>query len=294
MDYFNEPGELSLYDAVNGWLFLSFTPDFRIREKAKTVYNIERAKRRYDSVLTMTARTQKSAQATADALATREDTAQTVYFTGLASLGIVSDLDIVAEMDRRDGLKADLHTILISGTTNDRSKIKRLYNMLDGDGGFENDANSDGLADGWVGSGYDKIAASFLSGGGNAQQLEFGSAGQEIHRDVTAPFNDFRRVTFSAYFKADDQVNATPQTSYFRLAVYFLDASGATIDSYSKEISLANLAQAREQINIAYTPTQQVVTIRAAIEKSANGNAYILVDNAQLEFSRSAGTYSDQ
>ncbi|HHM02229.1 MAG TPA: hypothetical protein ENJ15_04395, partial [Caldithrix abyssi] len=128
MDYFNEPGELSLYDAVNGWLFLSFTPDFRIREKAKTVYNIERAKRRYDSVLTMTARTQKSAQATADALATREDTAQTVYFTGLASLSIVSDLDIFAEMDRRDGLKADLHTILISGTTNDRSKIKRLYN----------------------------------------------------------------------------------------------------------------------------------------------------------------------
>ncbi len=294
MIHFGEPGELSLYDATNGWQYLGFVSRLDINEKAKTHKTIDRALRRYDTEIKVSAVAVRGDAATVDALRAREGTAQSIYFCGLNSWGRIDNALIIVEPKRRDGINPKLHTLAISAVVNDPANVVRVYNLFNGDGTFDVDSNSDGLADGWSQSGLvnKSLEASFLSGRGNAQRIETTNAAGQLYYDVNCPFNDLRHFTFSVNIKADDPT-LTLGTHYFRLQIEFRTATG-TIATISQSFSMSDGTQARKSISASYSPTQQVTVVRASVLYDTPDAARLVLDDAQLEINKTLTAYNDK
>jgi len=292
MQYFGEPGELSLYDATNGWLYLGFVSAFKIIEKAKTHSTIDRSLRRYDSEIKIMGVAIHGDAATLDDLRIREATAQSIYFCGLNSYGQVNNVYIIVEQKREDGTKPKLHTFTISAITNDPDNIIRVYNLLNGDGNFDIDTNSDGLADGWLQTGLTakSIEASFLSGRGNAQRIKTTNAAGQIYYDIDCPFNDLRHFTFSVNILSD-RAGLVP--SYYRLQIQFRNKT-TSVDIYNKSFSLDAANTDRSSYSLAYTPTQQITTVRVSVLYDTPGAAELVLDDAQLEINEVLTNYNDK
>ncbi len=285
MYYFGEPGELFLYDSTNGYLYLGWALDFIVKEKALYHKTIEGQKRGYNNDLQMSASLGRSNQTLLDDIRARKNIKQTVYFTGLLSATKIANIYVTAEQDRKSGANAELHTLKISGSTNEVSDVTQYVNLLNKDGSFEADSNSDGAADGWIdGATNASIVASFLSGAGNAQRINLAAAGDSFKYKINAPFTGRRRISAHVNIKEYTGTGAAGFVYGFRT----LDSSGTVISTYSDSYNLAAGSTTHAKKEVRVDEGEPVYSIELFFEHTGSGGEIVL-DNCMVNF----GNYLD-
>ena len=152
-------------------------------------------------------------------------------------------------------------------------------NVLGSDGQFETDSNGDGFADGWIAlnGATGSLAASWLSGGGNAQQINAATvADSGMYYDVLLPYENAVKMTFSVY-AYNKEASAQTIKTYFEL----FDSSGNSIGVYEKSQTFAASEQKRISHELNIAPSAPVKTVRVGVKLPAS--IVFQFDNAQLE-----------
>ncbi|APF20312.1 hypothetical protein Calab_0717 [Caldithrix abyssi DSM 13497] len=285
LDIFSGPAQITLYDATNGYLHLGWC-EARIKEKPKKVKSIENQTLLIEKSFDFNANVIQFNENILNNLAARNTTKQTVYLVGLDSVLTLSDIFLFYFTERSFSSKPHRLTIAGSGSAD---LVAQQVNLLHPDGKFENDSNSDGLADGWVKSASVnsvEIRTSFLSGGGNAQYIYYTTGSdQNIQYRAKAPFIGRLKVSASVYVKFDPDV--ITGNGNLCLGCYTRREDGSFI-TFDYEIFSFNSG---EQKRISFTKTLNVTEL--AIELTFiihnKGGQYAfdaLLDNAQLEIGK--------
>ncbi|MFQ5639523.1 MAG: hypothetical protein ACE5IR_16180 [bacterium] len=277
---YSGPGQLTFWDATNGYLRAGYIQDIQLNAKGNVVEKLDGSLKKLFTVYDFDAVLVNSDQALLDGLATREATAQKIYVVGLESLLELSNMNIVHEFVRSYGKEP--HRVKISGRTQTDADVVLKTNLIGADGKFETDGDSDGIADGWaqVGITTKNLTTSFLTGGGNAQRIIVVDTGDYLYYDVTAPVVDTRPlwITFSAYIKENANAPATCE-----IWIELLDESSTLIESHLQVESFEAWEQRRVSLAKLISPTAIFTKIRVKVT-GFNSVADLVVDNAQLEF----------
>lgn len=285
LDIFAGPAQVTLYDSTNGYLYLDWC-EARIKEKPKKIKSIENQTLLIENNFDFDVKVIRFNSDTLNKLSARNNTKQIIYLVGLDSMVTISNVFIFYFIERLFSSKPHHLTIAGSGGAD---LVTHKVNLMHPDGKFENDSNSDGLADGWVKSASVnsvEIRASFLSGGGNAQYLycTMGSD-QNIQYKVKAPVKGRIKATASVYVKFDPDV--ITGDGHLCLGIYARRADGSFITFDYDIFAFTN----GEGKRISYTKTIDIneLAVELTFIIHNKGGAYAfnaLLDNAQLELGK--------
>jgi len=278
--FFFGPADVVLYDATNGYLFCGYLEMVVVSGKTLAHTILDGNIRQYAGSYKFKSLLQQSDQALMDSLVTRRATRQTIYITGLNNQVVLSNVFISAIGSMSFDIDA-IHGIVLTAATNIESDVNKKQNLLGADGKFEVDTNSDGLADGWTASVVSKsIGTSHLSGGGNQQNIEFGSSGHYFYHDIIAPFESPRRITASAYIEE----NSYTEPAHFSFGFKLLNSAGSIIQTESTAVTLSVNESQRITITAIVAPSDQIVTIRPILTADAVDPATLGIDDYMIEF----------
>ena len=278
---YSGPAQLALYDASNGWLHLgALVKKCRLDVPAESVELLDGQLKQIFKKYVLTAEILKSDPVTWSTLKTRQNTDQTLYITGMEALWTLQNMKIVLGQGREFG--KDGHVILLNAQTTTEADVTIQENLLGSAGGFETDGGG-GVATGWTKSGTvtTSIVASFLSGGGNCQNLSWGAADSgEIYHDVTCPLAAGVAMNYAFSVQAKDGGGAIRA----KLIIDFRDSSGTIVDTKQVSTDLNDSEQKQLVLDGTYIPSANITTLRARITLDQDANSYSMkVDNAQLE-----------
>ncbi len=281
LSIFSGPGQITMWDSTNGYYNFGYNKEIMIQGEPQTAELLDGNLHQITTLYKLSAPLLQSNQAALDAIIARRGVKQKLFIIGTESMLTIDNVLLSVGMKRSFKGSGDAHTLELQAQTAIESDVALQVNLLGADGKFESDSNSDGFADGWSGSVTSKsIQPSFLSGGGNCQQIEFGSTGQWFSKIVNIPVAEPTRFTFSAYVKD----NGTVLGSQFKIFVT-LKTDGVTKQSFSKVVSVDIGAQTRVSIVAdVVTPTEVYNEVHAVFGPDGSNTADILIDNAQLEF----------
>ncbi len=289
LDIFAGPAQVTLYDTTNGYLHLGWC-EARIKEKPKKTKSIENQTLLIENNFDFDVKVIRFNSDTLNKLSARNNTKQTIYLVGLDSMITINNVFIFYFTERPFGSKPHHLTIAASGNAN---LVSQQVNLIHPDGKFENDSNSDGLADGWVliGSAPVSIQSSFLTGGGNCQRIDFSSASAQyyIYKQALIPFKEQLKVTASIYAKFDpDGTISEPRN--LNIGLELRDKDNNWIASHYEYFSF----NSGEQKRISITKTldakdKEALYVRLIIKNVPTDNSKLFVaqlDNAQLELGK--------
>lgn len=274
---FYGPGDLSLYDATNGWLFCGYLDKIEVKGKDLGHKIIDGNTRQYGISYTFKATLQQSNQGLIDSLKTRRTTRQTIYIAGLNNLVTLSSIFISYAPDR-DQSGEDEHVIALSAKTSVEDNVTIAQNLLGTSGKME--TFTGGVADGWTtDAGTKASGSSHLSGGGNEQRITLNN--DYFRQDVNAPFEAPRRITVSAYV-----IDRGGTGSDLKIGFVLLDSAGAVISTHEDDFTLTASADGRQTYTAIVNPGEPVAQIRAQIRESQVVDNSIGIDNFQLQFGK--------
>ncbi len=280
---YSGPGQLVIWDATNGYLDLGFLQEIKLSEEpvqhelmdgnlhqALNIWRLEVPLLQTDSTLV-------------SALNARRGIKQKIYITGLEAHWTLENVFVTVQMIRGFS-SGEAHRFVLTAQTAIESDFSIYENLLGAQGRFENDSDSDGLADGWFQFNLTSrsIVASFLSGEGNAQKIAWDGTVDAYVRNnpwVKIPFGSVRlKLTFSFYVLNNDTVNSAS----FKSAILLYDKNNVVVSSFTQNETLAASEQKRISFSATVEPTTLIVFAEARIWRNS-GAVDITIDNAQLE-----------
>ncbi|HFQ93904.1 MAG TPA: hypothetical protein ENK32_07840 [Anaerolineae bacterium] len=272
-------GDLTLYDATNGWFNAGYLSDLELSDEPVRADSIRGQKVQFYSRHILTSEELQSHNALVAELNNRRNVEQTVYITSDDGALFTMSGVLINYGLKRPFNASDAHKTVITLQTG--VEPTQEENLIGADGKFETDSNSDGLADNWTNSpavSSVSIVTSHLSGEGNAQQISI-SAGNSgaVYYSKTAPFESPKKITFSAYIKAN-----AASTFIMRISTY--NYSGTLINSYDKTVTMSLSETTRQSHSVQIAESSGVRDVRCAIVGDGTNAADITMDNAQLEF----------
>ncbi len=282
-------GDVTLYDATNGYYSLGYLSELSYVGDPALTPTVRGQNFQFLTIYKLTVRNLQTNQALLTELKNRRTLDQTIYIAGAGKLYTLSNMAISYGYQAPHNT-SDPHAFVLTAQTGvEHSMAENLFGAV---GKFENDTNSDGLADGWAEGGTldgKSILSSHLAGGGNAQQIDV-TAGNtaSINETILAPFISPMKVTFSFYAKA-----RTASQFNTRLVIY--DTGGSTIQTKNKSFSMTLNEETRQEHSVWLDPGGTLVkNIQAYIMGDGSNAADLLIDNAQLEFASAARTFRDE
>jgi len=279
LSIYSGPGFVAFDDPVNGLFLPGHTGEINIEGEPRAFEAMDGNSMPLSMLFKFKAGLLQSNQAQLDELISRRVQKQTIYVLGFESMAVMKNVYPSGALKR--GFKAgEGHLLSVEAQTGVEADVYNRENLFDADGSFELDGNSDGLADGWnkIATGTASIVASFVSGGGNAQQFLSVAGNDGIYKDVVMPFNHDLTLTLSVNAK---NVSGTTQSMVLELQT--LNAAGGVIATYTGTAeSFTNNEIRRVSLNQAVSPAADVKTVRARI-KIVTANKTFQWDQAQLE-----------
>ncbi len=275
---FSGPGEITLYDASNGYNWLGYVDDIDVRGKALYHDIIDGNRRYYGQQYDLRVELHQSDQALLDDLVTRAATRQTIYIVGLNNMVTLSNMFIAPNHDAPFDDR-QVHLIELRARTKVAADMSKSQSLLGTSGKME--TFTGGVADSWsTDSATASSGTSHLSGGGNEQRITLDT--EYFRQDVTAPFEIPRRITASAY--VIDRSGSGVSVAY--IGFVLLDSAGSVISTHEDTFSLGSSASGRQSYTAIISPSEPVAQIRAQIREPGTAPANIGIDNFQLQFGR--------
>lgn len=276
---FGGGGNVTLYDASNGYFNVGYLSDIELKKTTYKVSTSNSMQRELHSSYEFAATLLQTDDTTLGALDTRRNTLLTIYIVGAGRLWTLTNYFITYEV--RAPFKAgEPQTVFIEGKS--AAEFTQEINLLGTYGGFEADANSDGICDGWANSSlatYSREATFTLGSGTYCQQIEFESSTACALQLATAkvcPFMGPVRLTFSAQIHANEDV-----TFYFRIITY--NTSDGAITTYtSTAITMSAAAEAEKYFSTWINESVLVKSLQVQIYRNASGSPEIQIDKAIL------------
>lgn len=272
------PADITLYDATDGYLNLGHNEDVKVEEKPEIEKTFNKQIRRLYSEFELEISCIQYSQNLKDQLYNREGRLQTIYIAGLNDYTVISDVYIVTYEESE--FTDEPRRLIISAGFMQRDKMSHSINLLGTYGTFDNDDDSDGVANGWTAVNVQgpSLENSFLGPEyGQAQNGGFDSDyDARIYRTHDVYFRAAKRVTFSVYLKIDFAAT-------MRLKFNVLDKDMNTVQSIEQDFSFSNDEQKRCYISAFVQPNRLIHHIQPII-KIVSGSGVLEIDNAQLEF----------
>jgi len=281
-------GEISIYDATNGWQYMGYTQDISVNQKSINHKIIDGNLRQYSLDTEFEFNIYDASQNMIDELESRKDTKQNVYVVGTNNMLEIHNVYLNYGTERPFSY-SDPQILKIQGATCVSDDVKHYYNLLGVTGSFENDDNSDGLADGWTfdGVGFDIIRTFFTAAtSDNATCQTCLYEAYTLSSTKTVPFKNPKKVTFSVWVRNSGSVPITNCT--FRLTGALLNLSGSTVVSANTTVtSFARDSASQQRMTVSVNSPRDtfIASTKMLLYGEPDiGSIEISCDNAQIEF----------
>ena len=281
---YSGPGQIVLWDATNGYFYPGFLQEIKLSEEPVQHELMDGNLHQTLNVWKLEVPLLQTDAALISVLNARRGIKQKIYVTGLEAHWTLDNVFITVQMVRGFN-SGEAHRFVLTAQTAVESDYAMFENILQSDGKFETDSDSNGYADGWGGTAQTKsIVSSFLSGGGNAQKVTW-DATADHYIETTArnvPFDSSAmpvKLTFSAYVLNNDAANSTS----FYPTIFTYDKDSVLLSTHKSTETLSAAEQRRVSVKAVIQVASPVKEIRARIWKFGSTPADITIDNAQLE-----------
>lgn len=289
--YSGAGAQVSLYDSVNGLLFMGYIAEegLTLGEESNNIIISDGNGIPLNSVASFEIPLLQSDAANISALDTRRGTLQEVYIIGQDSAVKITDA-VISHRVERSYKPGEAFKVFIRGRRIQQDKaaaedlpethyIQFIQNLL---GGFGAILGAGSIGTGWTNDGGGSLAldTSFLGGGfGDHQEVILADAGDFIYCRVRFPLDALSiKFTFSVTINGVGAGNDA-----FYIGFRTRDSAEALLSSYmSSEIILASGA-VRYSHTETITPDADCQYIEGVIAGSVTSDATIEFDNAQLE-----------
>lgn len=280
------PADITLHDSTNGYLYLGYVDDVRLRGKTRSHDLIDGNLRQYGSQYELKATLLQSDYETYEAIETRRGTRQTIYLVGANSMVTMANMFVNVVPDYPYSNDKP-HVLELEARTRVENDVNKYVNLLGADGQFETDTNSDGLADNWVEVDMTSTTIETSWRTGNAQRVNTSAAGPVLYYDKVCPFESPLKITFSVYARSSGTAG------HVQPAFYLLNAAdSAVVSSLGTYVTLADGVAQRISHSALVVPTTEIRKIRAQLIFDTNSQT-IDFDDAQLEIFLTATTWTD-
>lgn len=271
------PADITLYDSSNGYLYLGYIDDVRLKGKPRNHEIVDGNIRQYGSEYELKATLLQSDYGMYEAIEARRATRQTIYIVGGNSMTTMANMYVNIVPDYAYATDK-VHVLEFSAQTRVETDVNKYTNLMGAEGKFETDTNSDGLANGWTESDLASKSLQTSWRTGNCQRVGTSAAGPVVYYNKTCPFESPRKITFSVYARSNGTAGRV------RLSIYLLNAAAGTITStVGSYEALVDGVERRLSITGNLVPNAEVRTIRAHMSFDTNSQT-IEFDDAQLEF----------
>ena len=282
------PADITLHDSTNGYLYLGYVDDVRLRGKNRSHDLIDGNLRQYGSQYELKATLLQSDYETYEAIETRRGTRQTIYLVGANSMTTMANMFVNVVPDYPYSHDKP-HVLELQARTRVENDVNKYVNLLGTDGQFETDTNSDGIADGWQENnlGSKSIVASWRTG--NAQRCVTSGANGVFYTTSTGiicPFEGPAKITFSVYARSSGTAGNV------QLQIELRTAAASIVTSSGSVEVLADGVERRLTHSGLLVPTTQVLYVRVYMYMATTGQT-IDFDDAQVEFSRDVTTWTE-
>jgi hypothetical protein len=285
LNVFAGPGQITLYDSTNGYLFLGHLGDIEIEEKALTHKNIKHELIRYDRYFTLSAMVYESNRTLISDLESRVGTAQDIYIIGAEGMLKISGVKVHYEVERVYG-KDDPHAIEIVSRWGDEDKHNFYVNLLTSVSGleFKFENFSGNIASGWSAFNYDVVSSVSSFRTGNAQLITWlGAPTNQFMRNsfFPCPFNAPVRLTASVYAQDQSFGNGDFQIG---VSVKYTDN---TMNTFLTDIPMSEISSGSSGTRVSYSeiivPSKPIKEIYMRFGAKDYDSLGVEIDDAQLE-----------
>ena len=281
---FGGGGDVTLYDASNGYFNLGYLADIEFSRAPNKITTNRSMVVDLHGTYTFKATALQSNDDVMNALDARRNTLQTVYIVGAGRLFTLPAQFVTYEV-LAPFKEGEAQTVIVEGKS--ASDFTQEINLLGDYGGFETDTNSDGVTDGWN---NDSLAAASQESNANfsaanrsgsyCQDIEFpnGSAGRLYLTAKVCPFEGPLRLTFSAWIYNYDVV-----TCDFFMRIHTYNSADALITTYtSSSKSVAASAESRESFTVWINESVLVKSIVVDFYRNDQGTPAMQIEHAVL------------